>query len=44
MMALASEIVGAENFAATKTPVVHYPVFAGAGIHCLVTEYPKPLV
>ncbi len=43
-LALIGDIVGAELVHTTKIPLLHYPVFAGAGIHCMLTESPKPLV
>jgi hypothetical protein len=39
-----AEAVGPENVVRTRTPFESYPVFAAAGIHCLVTELPWPLV
>jgi hypothetical protein len=44
MLQLLGDIVGAENVIATKVPLNAYPVFAAAGIHCLVTERPKPVI
>ena len=38
------DIVGTENVHVTDTPIKTYPVFASAGLHCLVTENPTPLV
>lgn len=37
-------IVGRKNVRVTDIAISHYPVFAGAGIHCLITETPRPLV
>lgn len=39
-----SDIVGNENVFATGVPITGYPVFTGAGLHCLITENPDPLV
>jgi len=38
------DIVGAENLHVTEIPVSAYPVFASAGLHCLITEAPAPLI
>lgn len=37
-------IVGHENVAPTSVPLTHFPVFASAGLHCLVTESPEFLL
>lgn len=37
-------ILGSENLYATDIPLSAYPVFTGAGLHCLVTERPNPLI
>ncbi len=37
-------IVGAEAVVPTALPLTHFPVFASAGIHCLVTESPDFLL
>lgn len=39
-----ASIVGRERLFVTSRPIMHYPVFASAGIHCLVTESPEALV
>lgn len=38
------DIVGSENLFVTDIPISAYPVFAAAGLHCLITENPEPLV
>jgi len=37
-------IIGAEAVVPTALPITHFPVFASAGIHCLVTESPDFLL
>jgi len=39
-----ADIVGSENLYVTDVPISAYPVFAAAGLHCLITEKPGPLV
>ncbi|MBN1625968.1 MAG: hypothetical protein JW944_05540 [Deltaproteobacteria bacterium] len=39
-----SDIVSSENIRATDIPILQYPVFGGAGLHCLVTENPLPIL
>jgi hypothetical protein len=39
-----ADIVGSRNLYVTEVPILAYPVFAGAGLHCLVTERPRPLI
>jgi hypothetical protein len=39
-----SDIVGSENVRLTGIPIVQYPIFGGAGLHCLITENPTPLI
>lgn len=39
-----SDIVGSDNICCTDIAVKCYPVFTSAGLHCLVTESPKPLI
>jgi len=34
-------IVGSEYVVPTSVPLTHFPVFASAGLHCLVTESPE---
>jgi hypothetical protein len=38
------EFIPPERVLTTRTPWVAYPVFASAGLHCLVTELPEPLL
>jgi hypothetical protein len=38
------EVAGPENVVSTRLSIEAYPVFAAAGLHCLVTELPEPLV
>lgn len=42
--AIVDDIVGSENVHMTDIPIAHYPIFGGAGLHCLITESPEPLV
>jgi len=44
VLAVLADIVGAENVVPTATPLTHFPVFASAGLHCLVTESPDFLL
>ncbi len=44
LLATIEEIVGIGNLHITEVPVVAYPVFASAGLHCLITENPEPLI
>jgi hypothetical protein len=44
ILGIAAEIAGAENIKITDVPIVQYPIFGGAGLHCLVTENPLPLI
>ncbi len=37
-------IVGPDNVVTTGVPLTHFPVFASAGLHCLVTESPEFLL
>jgi len=39
-----SDIVGSENLHVTDVAITTYPVFACAGLHCLITEDPAPLI
>lgn len=39
-----SDIVGSENIKTTDIPILQYPVFGGAGLHCLITENPLPIL
>lgn len=41
---LLGPIVGEDNVVTTAVPITHFPVFASAGIHCLVTESPDFLL
>lgn len=43
-LSLAESIVGRDQLHTTDRALRHYPVFAAAGIHCLVTESPEALV
>jgi len=38
------DVVGSGNLHVTEIPFSAYPVFASAGLHCLVTETPGPLI
>jgi hypothetical protein len=38
--ALLRDIVGKNKVFETRIPIVHYPAWAQAGIHCLITEAP----
>ncbi len=42
--ALLEILLGANNVVPTRTPITHFPIFASAGIHCLVTESPDFLL
>jgi hypothetical protein len=44
VLAAVADIVGSENIQTTDIPIVQYPIFGGAGLHCLITENPMPLV
>lgn len=37
-------VAGPENVAQTGVQLCHYPVFVFAGLHCLITERPEPLI
>lgn len=37
-------IVGIRDFYVTEIPLSTYPVFTGAGLHCLIAERPIPLI
>jgi hypothetical protein len=37
---LLSEVVGEGQVVETEIPIVAYPTFQGAGIHCLIGEFP----
>jgi len=39
-----ANIVGHDNVVPTAIPLTHFPVFASAGLHCLVTESPEFLL
>jgi hypothetical protein len=39
-----ADIVGSENLYVTDVPISAYPVFGAAGLHCLITERPEPLI
>lgn len=39
-----ADIVGSENLYVADVPISAYPVFAAAGLHCLITENPGPLI
>ncbi len=39
-----ADIVGSENLHVTGVPISAYPVFGAAGLHCLITENPGPLI
>jgi hypothetical protein len=39
-----ADIVGSENLHVTDVPISAYPVFGAAGLHCLITENPGPLI
>jgi len=39
-----ADIVGSENLYVTDVPISAYPVFGAAGLHCLITENPGPLI
>ena len=41
---LLETIVGVDAVVTTSLPITHFPVFASAGIHCLVTESPDFLL
>lgn len=41
---LLQRLLGPDQVILTGGPLVHYPVFAQAGLHCLLTENPTPLV
>lgn len=42
--ALLESIAGAGNVVTTATSMTHFPVFASAGLHCIVTESPEFLL
>jgi hypothetical protein len=44
IMEYVAKVVGREHVYATVPPLEAYPLFAVAGLHCLVTELPAPLV
>jgi hypothetical protein len=44
ILACLEDILGSENLRTTEVPISSYPVFAAAGLHCLITENPDPLV
>ncbi len=44
VLATVADIVGSGNLITTDAPVVQYPLFGGAGLHCLITENPLPLL
>lgn len=44
VLATVADIVGSENIKVTGVPIVQYPLFGGAGLHCLITENPLPLL
>jgi len=44
MFLVIEEIVGSGNRQGTRVPLVAYPIFACAGLHCLNTENPEPLI
>ena len=44
VLAIVHDIVGPENLRVTDIPIVQYPIFGGAGLHCLITETPIPLI
>lgn len=44
LFAIIEGIVGSGNLHVTRVPITAYPIFAGAGLHCLITENPEPLV
>jgi len=44
VLAILSDIVGLENMQVTDIPILQYPVFGGAGLHCLITENPLPII
>ncbi|MBN1848975.1 MAG: hypothetical protein JW932_10355 [Deltaproteobacteria bacterium] len=44
VLTTAADIVGPENMEMTNVPIVQYPIFGGAGLHCLITENPVPIV
>jgi len=41
---LLAQLVGTRGLLLTPRPLRHYPLFARAGLHCLVTESPVPLI
>jgi len=43
-LAAVAEIVGNKHVLTTGVAISRYPVFAAAGIHCLITESPRPLM
>jgi hypothetical protein len=44
VLELLTSNVGARQLLLTPLPLRHYPLFARAGLHCLVTESPLPLI
>ena len=44
VLGVVAGIVGSENIQMTDIPIVQYPIFGGAGLHCLITENPVSLV
>jgi hypothetical protein len=44
VLAIVNDIIGSENLYVTDVPIVQYPMFGGAGLHCLITETPIPLI
>lgn len=39
-----ADLVGQESLIVTRLAIRHYPAVAAAGLHCLVTEMPHPLL
>lgn len=44
VLRIVEDIVGSGNIYVTNTPIIQYPMFGGAGLHCLITESPEPLI
>jgi hypothetical protein len=44
VLSTVADIAGSENIKVADIPIVQYPLFGGAGLHCLITENPLPLL